>query len=336
MKPKISLTIPTFNRADLLDQTLQTVMSQTSKPFQVIVIDNASTDETPQVVRKYKKYGVKYHRNKTNLGMVGNYNQCIKLATGTHISFLHSDDLIAPNWHKTWLNTITNNNAGIYHCSICIINKNNQPQIIYHTFNQSRLIPKNQIIPQLIQHHCPVIAPTGATVFNLKTLKSAGPFIEKYATEADIDIFLKIIQQSNLYYQKSILFAHRSHPEQTFETKKSKKSITSRLQKLENYFKIIKQFANENISNRHLKNEYILENIFMSLGSINLYLLLFQFKRVLGANKIAIKVFPWLWSKPRHWIVFTKVQAIYIFRALKMRLAPPTQPVISWLKKIKT
>ncbi|MBU1256056.1 glycosyltransferase family 2 protein, partial [Patescibacteria group bacterium] len=153
-KIKISLTIPTFNRADLLDQTLQSVIAQTTRPHQVIVIDNASTDDTPQVVKKYKEYGIKYHRNKTNLGMVGNYNQCIKLATGTHISFLHSDDLIAPTWHQVWLKTIKNNPADFYHCSICIIDINNKPKIIYHTFPKNTYLPPSQTISQLVKHHC--------------------------------------------------------------------------------------------------------------------------------------------------------------------------------------
>lgn len=320
-KTKISLTIPTFNRADLLEQTLQSIIAQTSKPHQVIVVDNASTDNTQQVVKKYQKHNIKYHRNKKNLGMVGNYNQCIKLATGSHISFLHSDDLIAPNWHKTWHKTIIQNpTASIYHCSICVIDQNNQPKLVFHTFKKNLLIPQNQVIYQLTKHHCPVIAPTGATVFNLKTLKSVGPFIEKYKTEADIDIFLKVIKKSNLYYQKSVLFYHRSHPEQTFETRKQIKTISQRLEKLKNYFKIIKRFTKD--------QNFILENIFMSLCSINLYLFKLQLNRVIGANRVAKKTFPWLWTQPKHYLKFIKIQTMFIFRAFKMQLSPISSPPV--------
>ncbi|MBU1200208.1 glycosyltransferase family 2 protein [Patescibacteria group bacterium] len=313
-KIKISLTIPTFNRADLLDQTLQSVIAQTTRPHQVIVIDNASTDDTPQVVKKYKEYGIKYHRNKTNLGMVGNYNQCIKLATGTHISFLHSDDLIAPTWHQVWLKTIKNNPADFYHCSICIIDINNKPKIIYHTFPKNTYLPPSQTISQLVKHHCPIIAPTGATVFELKNLKSVGPFVEKYKTEADVDIFLKIAKKSSLYYQKSVLFFHRSHPEQTFETKKAVKTVANRTEKLERYFKLIKHFTNN--------EDFILENIFMSLASTNLYLAKLEFNRVFAANQVAKKVFPQLWTKPNHYYQFAKIQLMFVLRAIKMQLSP--------------
>jgi glycosyltransferase involved in cell wall biosynthesis len=127
MSPKITICIPTFNRSDLLDQALQSVAMQTVKPYEVLIVDNASTDNTKDVVKKYEMYGFRYIENKTNVGMVENWNVGIRNARGDYISFLHNDDLIAPTWYKEWSDVISQHSARFYTSSIAIIDQFNKP-----------------------------------------------------------------------------------------------------------------------------------------------------------------------------------------------------------------
>ncbi|KKS79552.1 MAG: Glycosyl transferase, family 2 [Candidatus Beckwithbacteria bacterium GW2011_GWA2_43_10] len=307
LKPTISICIPTFNRADYLEQALQSLAQQTIKPFEVIIVDNASTDNTPQIAAKYKKLGFTYVRNPKNLGMVGNYNRCLELARGQYLSFLHSDDLISPTWQETWLETIANHPADFYTCSICIINQHNQPLFIYHTFNHDCLIPAGQVLRQLLLHHCPIIAPTAATVFKTSLLRKIAPFKTKLGTEADVDIFLRLSLQHSLFYKRQILFYHRSHPEQTFDTKKQVKSTGDRLEKIANYFTIVKDFSQTQLQNQPYQRLFILMNVFMTLCSPKLYL---------SKLKLARKIFPDIFTQTLDWKVFLSVQTLFIFRAL--------------------
>lgn len=312
LKPTISICIPTFNRADYLEQTLQSITNQTIKPFEVIIVDNASTDNTPQIAAQYKKLGFTYMRNPKNLGMVGNYNRCLALAEGNYLSFLHSDDLISSTWQETWLETITSNTADYYTSSICVIDKHNHPLFVYHTFNHDCLIPAGQVLPQLLQHHCPIIAPTGATVFKTSLLRKIAPFKPTLGTEADVDIFLRLSRQHSLFYKQQILFAHRSHPEQTFETKKQVKSPRDRLEKIANYFTIVKHFQQTQLQNQPYQRLFILMNVFMTLCSPQLYL---------SKLKLAKKIFPDLFTQTLDWKVFLSVQTLFIFRALTAKFS---------------
>ncbi|MFH0942921.1 MAG: glycosyltransferase family 2 protein [Candidatus Beckwithbacteria bacterium] len=307
LKPTISICIPTFNRADYLEQTLQSVARQTIKPFQVLIVDNASTDNTPQIAAKYKKLGFTYIRNSKNLGMVGNYNRCLNLARGNYISFLHSDDLIDPAWQQTWLKTIKRYQADYYTCSICVINQHNRPLHVFHTFSKDCLLKAAEVLPQLLRHNCPLIAPTAATVFNTQVLKNTAPFKAKLGTEADVDIFFRLSLNHSLFYKHQVLFCHRSHPEQTFDAKKQIKSASDRLKKIANYFAIVKHFHQTKLRHQPYQRLFILMNVFMTLCSPKLY-----FNKL----KLAKKIFPDLFTQPLDWKIFLKVQTSFLIRAL--------------------
>jgi glycosyltransferase involved in cell wall biosynthesis len=87
--PKVSVVIPTYNRAHLIGETIQSVLDQTFHDFEVIVIDDGSTDNTHEIVSKFP---VEYFRQE-NRGPAAARNTGIKLSCGEYIAFLDSDDL---------------------------------------------------------------------------------------------------------------------------------------------------------------------------------------------------------------------------------------------------
>jgi glycosyltransferase involved in cell wall biosynthesis len=97
-QPKISVLIPTHNYGHFLDETIQSVLEQSFKDFELIVVDNHSTDNTREVVSKYlTDPRVSYHLNKANLGLVGNWNKCLSLPNAEYIKFICADDKIHPH-----------------------------------------------------------------------------------------------------------------------------------------------------------------------------------------------------------------------------------------------
>lgn len=91
----VSVILPTFNRASVLRRALVSVLSQTRTPDQVIVVDDASTDNTADVVRLFP--GVEYIKLERNAGAAGARNHGVSLATGDYIAFQDSDDLWLAN-----------------------------------------------------------------------------------------------------------------------------------------------------------------------------------------------------------------------------------------------
>ncbi|AFK21270.1 glycosyltransferase (plasmid) [Haloferax mediterranei ATCC 33500] len=94
--PTVSVIIPTYNRAEVLPRAIDSALDQTLSDVEVIVIDDASTDDTETVVTSYDEPRVTYLAHETNRGGSAARNTGIEVATGDYIALLDSDDEWAP------------------------------------------------------------------------------------------------------------------------------------------------------------------------------------------------------------------------------------------------
>jgi glycosyltransferase involved in cell wall biosynthesis len=94
-KPLVSIVVPTFNRQQLLPVAVDSLLRQTYPHVEVIVVDDASSDDTPTVMQRYRDSRVRYERMPTNRGIGAVRNAGIDNARGDFIGFLDSDDIAA-------------------------------------------------------------------------------------------------------------------------------------------------------------------------------------------------------------------------------------------------
>ena len=91
--PSVSVVLPVYNRRDLVRRAIESVLAQTAGDLELLVIDDCSTDGTPEVVAEYcTDPRVRLHRNTDNLGAAGARNRGIDLARGRYVAFQDSDD----------------------------------------------------------------------------------------------------------------------------------------------------------------------------------------------------------------------------------------------------
>ena len=91
--PLVSVCIPTYNDARFLPQTLASVVAQSYPHIEIVVGDDASTDDTGRVVAQFPDARIRYHRNERNLGQFKNVNACIERSSGEVVAVYHSDDV---------------------------------------------------------------------------------------------------------------------------------------------------------------------------------------------------------------------------------------------------
>ncbi len=94
--PLISIVIPTYNRAGLINRALRSVFNQSYPNTEIIIVDDASTDDTENVIKETKSPRIIYHKNKVNMGSQAARNIGVRLANGQYINFLDSDDELMP------------------------------------------------------------------------------------------------------------------------------------------------------------------------------------------------------------------------------------------------
>lgn len=97
-RAKISVCVPTYNGAAYLRQCLDSIRAQSFGDFEVVIVDDCSSDDTLAIAREYVASDARFRveRNPANLGLVGNWNRCIDIARGEWIKFVFQDDFIDP------------------------------------------------------------------------------------------------------------------------------------------------------------------------------------------------------------------------------------------------
>ena len=103
----LSICIPTYNRANRLENALKSAISNTFDNIEVIVSDNNSQDNTSEIVEKFKDKRIRYNKNETNIGANLNIIHTVEIAMGDYILFLSDEDLINENGLLAILNTIS-------------------------------------------------------------------------------------------------------------------------------------------------------------------------------------------------------------------------------------
>lgn len=94
--PRFSVLIPTYNGARYLAEAIDSVLHQTYPDFELLVLDNASTDETPELLARYRDPRLRTFRNERNLGFIGNVERGRTLARGHFLVDIGSDDVWEP------------------------------------------------------------------------------------------------------------------------------------------------------------------------------------------------------------------------------------------------
>jgi glycosyltransferase involved in cell wall biosynthesis len=98
MQPKVSVGLPVYNGADRVGAAIESVLSQTLNDIELVISDNASTDETQEICEKYADSDprIRYHRNDTNLGAAANFNRVFELSRAPYFKWLGHDDVLMP------------------------------------------------------------------------------------------------------------------------------------------------------------------------------------------------------------------------------------------------
>lgn len=94
--PLVSVCVPTYNDGPFVLASLVSILNQTYTNLEILVGDDASTDNTPEIIRSLQDPRLHYQRNSTNLGQFENVNRLIRCARGEYIAIYHSDDIYEP------------------------------------------------------------------------------------------------------------------------------------------------------------------------------------------------------------------------------------------------
>ena len=111
----VSIGLPTYNRAGTIQQTIDTLLAQTYRNFELIISDNASTDETEKICEEYaaRDSRIRYIRQKENIGAAANFNFVLQEARGEYFMWACDDDLWEPDFIHDLVDLHTKNKQAV-------------------------------------------------------------------------------------------------------------------------------------------------------------------------------------------------------------------------------
>jgi glycosyltransferase involved in cell wall biosynthesis len=194
--PKVSVIIPTCNRAEFLRSAIESVLMQTFSDFEIIVSDDKSTDHTREVIKGFKDKRIKYVRNKGNKGPSATRNTGIFKSEGEYIAFLDDDDEWLPDKLQKQvelLNISQSNICGVYSKS-SMIDRSTGKIISINPENDEM---KGNLLYQLAIKN-PIHTPT--VVIRKRCLEKVGSFDETISYMEDRDLWIRLSMHWDFEY----------------------------------------------------------------------------------------------------------------------------------------
>ena len=148
MNIKVSVIVPVYNVSDYISQCLTSLINQTLKEIEIIVIDDCGQDDSMDKVLKFceKDKRIKIIKNDTNQGLSETRNIAIPLARGKYLAFLDSDDFVENNYYETLFSLAENNEADIAYSNVAFYFS--EQNIQYHGWFEDRLFNNGKALLQ--------------------------------------------------------------------------------------------------------------------------------------------------------------------------------------------
>ena len=209
MSHKVSVCIPTYNRKDYLKETIESILDQTYKDYEIVIVDDGSTDGTEQMI-KDAGYPIRYYWQE-NKGEAATRNKLIELAQGRYISFIDSDDILMPDAIERM---------------IVFMNRESEDVIVYGSYlridqhgntcgRSKRKLYSGYITKYLFQD---IIVHPNGSMFPKKVFQEVGNY----------DTSLKVCTDYNLELRASLKYRFIALREPTFKHRRHSGNVSER------------------------------------------------------------------------------------------------------------
>lgn len=213
--PTVSVIIPTYNRALMVKDAIQSVLDQTYTDYEIIVVDDGSTDDTSRVINGLRSYSRKVHYiHQGNKGRSAARNIGVRAARGDYIAFLDSDDMFLPEKLHVQVMTLENNlNFGMVYSPVLKMDEHGN---ILKDIDHGREKLTGFIYPELLFIKKNVITIPGVMV-RMRVLREVGGFDETMHICEDLDLWRRIAMHHQILQMKESLAIIRYRPNESLD-----------------------------------------------------------------------------------------------------------------------
>lgn len=202
---KVSAIIPVYNTECFIQEAIESVLSQTYKDIELIIVDDASNDRTGEIARSFGSR-LTCISHSANMGPSAARNTGIKHALGKYIAFLDADDVWMPDKIKEQMELLENNNdiALVYSNGYTVNSSGSQIGRFFDTIRpKGGFIFKELLLDNFIV--------TSSVIVRKDILNEIGGFNERFSLSEDFDLYLRIAEHYKIDFVDAPLLKHRIH-----------------------------------------------------------------------------------------------------------------------------
>ena len=218
---KVTVAIPTYNRAQLLKVSIESVLAQDYPDLRVVVLDNASDDDTEAVVRSFadRDQRITYIRNETNIGMLRNLNRAIEMNSSPYLNIFHDDDVMLPGFISESVLALDEHPRAAFSFAMArYVDFNGAPLDLQSCGDvPDGVIDGLKYIELCVAWHgCPIIGST--LVMRSASVAEVGLFDSPHTkTTFDLNLYFRLAARFDIVFLRKELVHIRVHPGQETE-----------------------------------------------------------------------------------------------------------------------
>jgi cellulose synthase/poly-beta-1,6-N-acetylglucosamine synthase-like glycosyltransferase len=210
--PIVSVTICCYNSEQYIAETLQSVLNQTFDHFEIVVVNDGSTDRTEEIVKSFSDPRIKYHFQ-ANAGVGATRNRAVDLSRGKYVAFLDHDDLWEPTKLEKQIPLFeTQPEVALVYSDCYFIDPNGERFATYFAY-QGVEPCRGDALLALIKHGCFMQLPS--VIVSKEALVEVGKFDPRYNIVEDYDTWMKIADRHAVDYVGEPLCSYRVHSANT-------------------------------------------------------------------------------------------------------------------------
>jgi len=211
-KPRVSICIPVYNAEDFIGAAISSVLGQTYHDYELIVLNNCSTDRTMAVVDGFNDPRIRVIQQQTNIGALGNFNRALAEARGDYVKVLCADDLIYNRCLELQVavfDRAENSNIAIVTGSSTVIDIRGRRKINRSFPGHSGVWQGSKAVTRTIRSGRNIIGEPSVTLIRASVSKEVGEFDGSLPYVLDLDYWCRMLEHGDLYVLRDVVSAFR-------------------------------------------------------------------------------------------------------------------------------
>jgi len=245
--PLVSICIPSYNSAEFIEETIQSVTQQSYSNIELIITDDGSIDDTVKRIEKVIancQIPLNFQKSKKNTGIEANWNHCLSLAKGKYIKLLPADDTLSPNCVTEQVKQFEmHDDIVLVFCARKIVTRSGKALLNARFYNNQKVSNKS-LLKRCILSGTNVIGEPGAVLFRHDIAQRIGAFNGNKPYVIDLDYWVRLLSHGHAIALSDTLCTFRID---------NNLSVRLGVRRLLNYFSII-----DDISTRWEMNKIVI------------------------------------------------------------------------------